>query len=60
MPAIRMRLGLLSAALTIASKRPAVISEVAGRFSLDRVADAYRMLESDAQGKVLVLPHETQ
>ena len=49
--------GLISDALSLAAKRPAVISEVAGRFPLDRIEDAYRLLESGAQGKVLVLPN---
>ena len=49
--------GLISDALSLAANRPAVISEVAGRFSLDRIADAYRLLESGAHGKVLVLPN---
>jgi NADPH2:quinone reductase len=47
--------GLISAALTLAAKRPAVIGDIAGRFPLDRVADAYRALESGPHGKVLVL-----
>jgi len=47
--------GLISAALTLAAKRRAVISEIAGRFPFDRVADAYRALEAGAAGKVLVL-----
>jgi NADPH2:quinone reductase len=38
-------------------KRPAVISEIAGRFPLDCAADAYRALESGAHGKVLVIPN---
>jgi len=49
--------GLISDALTLAAKRPAVISEIAGRFPLSRVIDAYRALESDPHGKVLVLPN---
>jgi NADPH2:quinone reductase len=49
--------GLISDALALAAKRPAVISEIAGRFALDRVTDAYRLLESAAHGKVLVLPN---
>ena len=49
--------GLISDALTLATKCPAVISEIAGRFSLDHVADAYRLLDSDARGKVPVLPN---
>jgi NADPH:quinone reductase len=48
--------GLISAALTLALKRPAIISEIAGRFPLDRSMDAYRALESGVPGKVLVLP----
>jgi NADPH2:quinone reductase len=48
--------GLIMAALTLAARRRAVISEVAGRYRLDRVIDAYRTLESGIVGKVLVLP----
>jgi NADPH:quinone reductase len=47
---------LISTALALAAKRPAVITEIAGRFPLDRIVDAYRALESSAAGKVLVLP----
>jgi NADPH2:quinone reductase len=47
---------LISHALTLAEKRPAVISEIAGRFSLNDVVEAYRALESDPRGKVLVIP----
>jgi len=49
--------GLISNALRLAVKRPAVISDIAGRFALDRVADAYQVLESGSHGKVLVLPN---
>jgi NADPH2:quinone reductase len=49
--------GLISDALALAARRPAVISDIAGRFPLDHVADAYRVLESGAHGKVLVLPN---
>jgi NADPH2:quinone reductase len=42
--------------LTLATKRPAVISDIAGRFSLDDVVEAYRALESGPRGKVLVIP----
>jgi len=49
--------GLIGSALALAVKRPAVISPVAGRFPLDRAADAYRTMESGAPGKVLVLPN---
>jgi NADPH2:quinone reductase len=48
---------LIAEALRRAVKTPAVISSVAGRFPLDRVADAYRALESDPGGKILVLPN---
>ena len=48
---------LISDALSLAVKRPAVISEIAGRFSLDCAADAYRALDSGAHGKVLVIPN---
>ncbi|MGH9392553.1 MAG: zinc-binding dehydrogenase [Terriglobales bacterium] len=48
---------LISAGLALAVKQRAIISDVAGRFALNQVVDAYRGLESDAHGKVLVLPH---
>jgi NADPH:quinone reductase len=47
---------LISDALKLASERRAVISDVAGRFALSQVVDAYRRLESGSHGKVLVLP----
>jgi NADPH2:quinone reductase len=47
---------LASEALALAEKRRAVISDIAGRFPLDRIADAYRALEAGASGKVLVVP----
>jgi len=47
---------LISEALVLAEKRRAVISDIAGRFPLDRIADAYRALETGAPGKVLVVP----
>jgi len=47
---------LVSEVLTLASQRP-LTSGVAARFTLDRVADAYAKLESNPDGKVLVLPH---
>jgi hypothetical protein len=47
---------LISDGLTLATKRPAIVSDIAGRFPLNRVMDAYRKLESDPRGKVLVLP----
>jgi NADPH2:quinone reductase len=49
--------GLISEALKLAVRRPAVIGEIGGRFPLDQVADAYRTLESGAHGKILVLPN---
>ena len=47
---------LISDALALASNRPAVISDVTGRFALSQVIDAYRELESGSHGKVLVVP----
>jgi NADPH2:quinone reductase len=47
---------LISAGLTLAAKRRAVISDIAGRYSLDRIVEAYSALEAGAPGKVLVLP----
>jgi NADPH2:quinone reductase len=49
--------GLISDALALAAQRPAVISDIAGHFPLDHVADAYRVLESGSHGRVLVLPN---
>jgi NADPH2:quinone reductase len=49
--------GLILDALAMAAKRPAIISEIAGRFPLSHVMDAYRALEADPHGKVLVLPN---
>jgi len=46
----------ISEALALAVMRP-LASDVAARFPLNRVADAYRALDSGAPGKVLVLPH---
>jgi len=48
---------LIRKALARAVKNRAVISDIAGRFALDDAAQAYRALESGAQGKVLVLPN---
>lgn len=47
---------LISHALDLAVKRRAVISPVAGRFRLDDAVEAYRLLESNSPGKVLVIP----
>jgi NADPH:quinone reductase len=46
----------VSEALTLAAKRR-LAPVVAGRFTLDRVVEAYRELESNGHGKVLVIPH---
>jgi NADPH2:quinone reductase len=48
--------GIISDALSLAVKRPAVISEIAGRFPLENVSDAYWALEADPPGKILVIP----
>jgi len=47
---------LVSEALTLASKRQ-LTRGTAARFTLDRVTDAYRTLESNPGGKVVILPH---
>src|SRR5215471_17537168 len=47
---------LISSGLILAAKRRAIISDIAGRFALNHVIDAYRELESASHGKVLVLP----
>jgi NADPH2:quinone reductase len=47
---------LISDGLALATKNPAIISDIAGRFAINQVKDAYRELESDSHGKVLVLP----
>jgi hypothetical protein len=46
----------ISEALALATTRP-LAGDVAARFPLDRVADAYGALDSGVPGKVLVLPH---
>lgn len=48
---------LISDGLALAAQRPAVVSDIAGRFALNQVVEAYRELESNPGGKVLVLPH---
>ncbi len=45
----------ISETLALAATRP-VVPDVAARFPLDRVVEAYRMLESSPHGKVLVMP----
>ena len=47
---------LIEHALDAATKRPAVISDIAGRFPLEQAADAYSALEKNPPGKILVLP----
>ena len=46
----------VSEALTLATKRRLALA-IAGRFTLDRVVDAYRELDSNSHGKVVVIPH---
>jgi NADPH2:quinone reductase len=48
--------GMIADGLAVAAKCPAAISEVAARFPLDRAADAYRALEENPPGKILVVP----
>jgi NADPH:quinone reductase len=50
--------GLIADGLALAAKRRAVIADVAGRFPLERVSDAYGLMESGVSGKVLVTPAE--
>jgi NADPH:quinone reductase len=45
----------ISETLAIAATRP-VATDIAARFPLDGVVDAYRMLESSPHGKVLIMP----
>jgi NADPH2:quinone reductase len=45
----------ISEALALAATRP-LVTDVAARLPLNRVADAYRALDSGVPGKVLVLP----
>jgi NADPH2:quinone reductase len=47
--------GVISEALALAATRP-LTSGIAGRFTLDAVGDAYRLLDSNPQGKVIILP----
>ena len=48
---------LIADALSLAVKRRAVVSEIAGRFPLERAAAAYEAMESGVAGKVLVMPN---
>ncbi|MGH9410860.1 MAG: zinc-binding dehydrogenase [Vicinamibacterales bacterium] len=47
----------ISETLALAATRP-VASDIVARFPLDRVVDAYRLLEASPQGKVLVRPQQ--
>ena len=46
---------VISSVLALADRRR-IMSEVAQRFTLDRVVEAYRALDSNPAGKILVLP----
>jgi NADPH2:quinone reductase len=46
----------IAEALALVSTRP-IVSDIAARFPLDRIADAYQYLDANLPGKVLVLPH---
>src|SRR4029453_11200357 len=47
---------LIAAALALALRRPQVISQAGGRFSLERSADGYQALQAGPPGKILVIP----
>jgi NADPH:quinone reductase len=47
---------LAAEGVALAVGKPGLISEVAGRFPLERAAEAYAMLETNPGGKVLVVP----
>jgi len=48
--------GLVANALALALRRPQVISDVGGRFPLDRAADGYQALQAGPPGKILISP----
>jgi NADPH2:quinone reductase len=48
--------GLIAAALALALRRPQVISQAGGRFSLEQAADGYQVLQADLPGKILIIP----
>jgi NADPH:quinone reductase len=48
--------GLITAALALALRRPQVISQAGGRFSLEQAADGYQALQADLPGKILIIP----
>jgi NADPH2:quinone reductase len=47
---------LAAEGVALAAERTGLINEVAGRFPLERAAEAYAMLETNPGGKVLVVP----
>ena len=47
----------VSETLALATKKR-LAPVVAGRFTLDQVVDAYRQLDSNSHGKVVVIPHD--
>ncbi len=49
---------LIEHALEAATKRPAAISDIAGRFPLEQAAEAYLALEKNPRGKILVIPKQ--
>jgi NADPH:quinone reductase len=48
--------GLVANALALALRRPQVISDVGGRFSLEQVADGYQAVQANPPGKILIVP----
>jgi NADPH2:quinone reductase len=48
--------GLIAAALALALRRPQVISQGGGRFSLEQAADGYQALQAGPPGKILIIP----
>jgi NADPH2:quinone reductase len=48
--------GLIAAALALALRRPQVISQAGGRFSLEQTADGYQALQAGPPGKILIIP----
>jgi NADPH:quinone reductase len=48
--------GLIANALALALRRPQVISDVGGRFPLDRAAAGYQALQAGPAGKILIIP----
>jgi NADPH:quinone reductase len=48
--------GLVAAALALAQRRPQVISQAGGRFSLEQAADGYQALQAGPPGKILIIP----